>query len=140
MKAVPVNNLKEAGIDLFSLAQKTPDFFDWYKAGSIIRGLALWYLQASIQYVSHTISIERNYNPHIYRDKIKQEWHAHSFHPKLLVCSRKFRSLGKYEKICKRSRTTKYIEMLANPIRLQTRTTYMPRIWSSCHSKLIFLV
>lgn len=36
-----MNNLKEAGITLFSLAQNTPDFFEWYKPGSIMIGLAL---------------------------------------------------------------------------------------------------
>lgn len=36
-----MNNLKEAGIDLLSLAQKTPDFFEWYKPESTIIGLAL---------------------------------------------------------------------------------------------------
>lgn len=36
-----MNNLKEAGRGLFSLAQKTPDFFEWYRPGSIMIGLAL---------------------------------------------------------------------------------------------------
>lgn len=27
VKILPMNNLKEAGMDLFSFAQKTPDFF-----------------------------------------------------------------------------------------------------------------
>lgn len=42
---VPMKSLNETGMDRFSLAQNTPDFFEWYKPGSIIIGLALWNLQ-----------------------------------------------------------------------------------------------
>lgn len=47
-RAVPMNTLKEAGTDLFSLAQNTPDFFRWYKPGSIIIGLTLENLENRI--------------------------------------------------------------------------------------------
>lgn len=41
LEVLPANNLKDAGIDLLSFAQNTPDFFEWYKPGSMIIGLAL---------------------------------------------------------------------------------------------------
>lgn len=58
ISAVPMNNLKEAGIDLLSLAQNTPDFLLWYKPGSIIIGLALWFLQHLRTYKNYKHQLE----------------------------------------------------------------------------------
>lgn len=42
---LPVNSLKEVGIDLCCVVQAISVFFDRYKPGSTMIDLALWFLQ-----------------------------------------------------------------------------------------------
>ena len=44
LSLLPVNNLKASGTPRFCVAQNISDFFDMYKPGSIMMGLARWYL------------------------------------------------------------------------------------------------
>lgn len=108
---LPMNNLKEEGIDRFSLAQNTPDFFVWYKPGSMIIGLALWNLKHTTRkyWANDTITTKTSR-----RKNQVYGLHAHSFQPMLLVCSMKFNSLGKYEKIWRRSVANRTVRAIAS--------------------------
>jgi hypothetical protein len=47
---LPVNNLKASGMPRFSEAQNMSDFFDMYNPGSMMMGLARWYLPKNVHY------------------------------------------------------------------------------------------
>lgn len=58
--ALPVNSLNDDGIDLRSFAQKTPDFFAWYKPGSIIIVFAPMSLDQSWNNLDNNVHIQRD--------------------------------------------------------------------------------
>ena len=82
-----MNSLNDAGIDRLSLAQKIADFFVWYSPESMTIGLPISSL------LTHTHTHTHWYRP--IKMNLSETVHTHSFPPRLLVCSRKLRSLGK---------------------------------------------